>query len=308
MVVGIAWNAGAVRARLLGRHRLGRDGAADLARRPSLDDALAELATGPYGHDLARDADLPAAQWAVMATPLWHLRVLAGWLPPAGGELARVLAGWWEVLNIENHLAGMAGAHTYPPYDLGRLDTAWARLRPTDSLREVREELAASPWEDPGSAEVPTVVMWLRLSWARRVADAGDGMSRLAGAWAALVAARALLVGPRPQAGQAASRVHLLGPDWTAARDVADLHRRLPRDAGWVLDDIGEDGDLWRAEARWWRVLDDEARGRLRHPEAGADAVFGAFGALLADAHRVQGALELSARAGADEEAIREAL
>lgn len=52
MVIGIAWNAGAVRARLLAQRRLGAEGSRELARRGSLDDALADLQAGPYAHDL----------------------------------------------------------------------------------------------------------------------------------------------------------------------------------------------------------------------------------------------------------------
>jgi hypothetical protein len=308
MVVGIAWNAGVVRARLLVRRRLGEMASAELARQDSLADALRRLRDGPYGHDLAPDLSLGAAQWRAAATPLWHLRVLAGWLPPAGGQLVRTLAGWWEMLNIENRLAGLAGAPAHVPYDLGSLDTAWSRVREAGAPGGVRAELAASPWLDPGSDDLSSIVTWLRLSWAQRVARAVGAASRVTGGWAALVAARILLLGGADRVTIPPHDVYVLGRDWRVAEDVAGLSRRLPRDASWVLDDIADPDELWRAEVRWWRALDDEGGRLLRRSTSGPDVVFGVFCLLLADAHRVQGALEFAARDVIDEDVFRATL
>ena len=132
-------------------------------------------------------------------------------------------------------------------------------------------------------------------------------MARLAAGWAALVGANDLLVGARTQTGGRPHGVRELGRGWTDARDIGELRERLPDDAGWVLDNMEDPEDLWRAEARWWRRLDDESRRRLRHPDAGADAVLGAFGAHLADARRVEAALELAAHGG-DPDLIDEVL
>jgi hypothetical protein len=41
--------------------------------------------------------DLAAAQHAVSATMLWHLRVLAGWVPPYASGPLRVLAAGFEI-------------------------------------------------------------------------------------------------------------------------------------------------------------------------------------------------------------------
>lgn len=307
MVVRIAWNAGAVRARLLGRRRLGREGRRDLARLGSLEDALRSLRGGPYGDDVGDARDLASAQWRVAATPLWHLRILAGWLPPAGGDLVRVLAGWWEVLNVENHLAGLAGATSFPPYELGRLETAWDRLRRADSVEQVRSELAASPWLDPGADDLATVVTWLRLSWAHRVANELDQAARLAAGWAALIAAGDLLLGSSTRAGNSAHRVRELGWDWVAAGDVQGLRDRLPAEARWVLHDVEDPEELWRAEVTWWRTAEAEGHRRSRSVDSGPDAVLGAFALLLTDAHGVQSALELAAW-GSDEEVAHELL
>lgn len=308
MVVGIGWNAGAVRARLLANRRLGRDEVQRLARSASYDDALRALSQGPYGQDVEVEMRLPEAQWAVAATPLWHLRVLAGWLPPAGGELVRVLAGWWEVLNVENLLAGLTGGEELPAYDLGRLDTAWDELRHAGSPDQVRTALASSPWMDPGASDLATVVTWLRLAWARRVAEEVDSASRLAAGWAALVAARDLLLGAGTCQALGTHRISVLGSDWEGAHDLPGLIERLPSDASWVLDDLTEPSELWRGEARWWRQLDEDGQDRLGRSNSGPDAVVGIFAVLLADAHRVQGALELAARAELDEELVHAAL
>jgi hypothetical protein len=308
MGVGIGWNAGVVRARLLGRRRLGARAWRDLAELGSLDAALQELRGGPYGHDVHADMTLEAAQWAVAATPLWHLRVLAGWLPPAGADLVRVLAGWWEVLNVENLLAGLAGGRELPPYVLGRLDTAWDRIRAADSVGHVRSELAASDWLDPGGEDPGTIVTWLRLSWAHRVAQQVDPAARLAAGWGALVVAQDLLVGSGTRRGGRPRRMAELGWRWARAEDLGGLLDGLPRDAAWVLRDVSGPEELWRAEARWWRQLDEGGRDRLRRADSGPDVVVGAFAALLADAHGVQAALQLAAHGGVEEEVARVAL
>jgi hypothetical protein len=278
MVVGIAWNAGLVRARLLGRRRLGTEGCRALARRASLDDALTELAAGPYGHDVERGMPLAAAQWAVGATPLWHLRILAGWLPPAGGEAVRTLAGWWEVHNVENLLAELAGRPALPPYDLGLLDTAWVRLRTAGDHAAVAEVLRTSPWGDPDGDDPAAIVRRLRLAWCERVDTEVERASELAAGWAVLQAAR--------------------------DPDASGIRLRMAHDGAWVRTGDDVEAPAWQAEVRWWRALDERGRRWLQRPRAGVDAAVGAFCVLLADAHRVQGALGLAARGGDDEEAV----
>jgi hypothetical protein len=305
MAVGIGWNSAAVRARLLAGRRLGGDARRALARSRSLRDALTTLRDGPYGHDVTPDLSLADARWAVEATPLWHLRILAGWLPPAGGELIRALVGWWEVRNIENALAGLTGGATFAPYELGSLASAWRQVRSARSVEEVRAALARSVWLDPGGDAPADIVRWLRLSWARRVAEDGPDALRMVAGWAALVAARDLVLGGRA-IGPVLGRAHVLGRDVTGADDPQQLAARLPRDAGWVLRDIDDPTELWRAEQRWWRRLDDESGTLLRHPRAGPAAVVGAFGVLLADAHAVQAALAVAARGRPAAEAIDE--
>jgi hypothetical protein len=79
--MSVGWVAGALRGGALARRRLG-DGVAELAAKTSLDEALAFLSASSYGHRLKGDLDIISAQRAIGDTSVWHLRVLAGWLPP----------------------------------------------------------------------------------------------------------------------------------------------------------------------------------------------------------------------------------
>ena len=92
-----SWVAASLRAQSLSRHRLGRDGARAVAAERSLDGALRRLSATAYGHDVAVGQSLEDAQDAVWAAVLWDLRVVAGWLPRAGADVVRTLAGHWEI-------------------------------------------------------------------------------------------------------------------------------------------------------------------------------------------------------------------
>src|SRR6476469_2657449 len=143
-----AWAAGGVRARALSSRRLGAQGARAVVASGDLGAAVAQLAQGPYGHDVRPGQGLAAAQRAVAATYLWHLRVLAGWLPRPGVEVVRLLAGWAELANIESLLRSLgpappSGASAAPPYELGSLATVWPRLQHEREQAAVRRVLGA---------------------------------------------------------------------------------------------------------------------------------------------------------------------
>jgi hypothetical protein len=210
------------------------------------------------------------------------------------------------VLNVENLLAGLTGAPAFPPYDLGRLDTAWSRVRHASSTETVRQRLAASPWLDPGAEDAAAIETWLQLSWAQRVSDEAAAAARLAAGWAALVVGRRRFV--EDAATFEWKHLRLLGARWPEAGDLDAFRQCLPSDAALVLDGVSNPADLWRAEVRWWRTLDLSGQRLLRRPGSGPEAVVGAFSVLLADAHRVQGALELAARGDADEGVVDEVL
>jgi hypothetical protein len=88
-----AWVAGSVRAASLSRRRVGAAGALSLAGSPDLRSALTTLAASPYGHEVHADHTIGEAEHAIGAMLLWHLRVLAGWLPREGSDVIRLLFG-----------------------------------------------------------------------------------------------------------------------------------------------------------------------------------------------------------------------
>ncbi|HET8680706.1 MAG TPA: hypothetical protein VFM54_02350, partial [Micromonosporaceae bacterium] len=155
------WVAGSVRSRALPNRRLGSAGARALAASPSLDDAVEALARSPYRRFVRVGDPLAAAQRGVADTLLWHLRVLAGWVPSDGVRALRLLAGWFEVANVAGLAASLAAGGTAAggtaaaeqpyltpgerPYQLGRLATAWPRLATASSAAELRLALARSP-------------------------------------------------------------------------------------------------------------------------------------------------------------------
>lgn len=296
-----SWVAGTVRARALARRRVGAAGARSLAETGNLADARAMLSLTPYGDDLA-DLDLPALQHQVAATLLWHLRVLAGWLPRDGARQLRMLAGGFEIANIDEHLRRLRGRSTEPAYRLGTLQTAWPRLESTTSEAEMREVLATSPWGDPGAVSDVATSVGLRLAWAQRVVDGVPGAEAWARGAAALLVLREALVAGDPPSGRVAERAAaLLGVGFVDALlrpglDLRDLDNRLPGDARWVLAEVGDAGDLWRAEVAWWHRVEQDAFGMLRTPSFGPACVPGAVGVLAVDAWRVRAALGAAAR------------
>ncbi|MFF4650739.1 hypothetical protein [Streptomyces sp. NPDC001380] len=105
-----AWAAGAARARAVASRRAGAPLARTLAAQRTLPDALRLLAATPYRRGLDPHAPPAAAERALHATLLWNLRVLAGWQPPAGAAMLRLLASGFEIANIEGHLRTLTAA------------------------------------------------------------------------------------------------------------------------------------------------------------------------------------------------------
>jgi hypothetical protein len=291
------WVAGSVRARAMPSRRLGRLGARALVDSASLPEAVASLARSPYGR-FVRDGDsLAAAQRGVADTLLWNVRVLAGWVPPPGVRMLRLLAGWFELANIDELVRAHLdpGAPLEPPFRLGTLATAWPRLAAAGSLSELRAALGASPWGDPGADTAYGISRTLRLAWADRVAGAVEP----ARAWAAGAAALLLAadIGRPPPQGIDVHR--LVGTDAAGAASIADVAAALAPDAAWVLRGVRGPTDLWRAEVAWWaRVRADAAR-LVAAPGFGPDAAAGAVALLAVDAWLVRAALEAVALTGA---------
>lgn len=295
------WVAGSVRARTLLSRRLGREQAQVVAASASLEDALGALAGSAYGRRVRPGMDLARAQRRVAETTLWHVRVLAGWAPPGAQEAIRALSAWFELANVEDRLAFLAGGEAATPFTLGGLATAWPRLADARTVSEVRVALAGSPWGDPGTQEPADLRLALRLAWARRVlqsvAEAGDWA---AGA-VALVVARELFLAGRSPDDLVTHRPPGIGVAWPDAGSVRALRDALPAQAAWALDSIEEPGDLWRAEVAWWRRVEQDAEGLVHAPLMGEPMVVGSVVGLGVDAWRTAAALEAAARGGTAE-------
>jgi hypothetical protein len=290
------WVAGVVRGRALAARCLGRERARQLAGSDGLAEALAELTRTAYGRELGTRRSLADAEHAVHAAAVWHLRVLAGWLPAAGTGMLRALAAWYEAVDIEGRLATLAGQAAEEPYALGALSTSWARMAGTASLGELRRALARSTWGDVGSDDPAVAGVSLRLAWARRVAAEVPGAAAWASGQAALLVAIAL-AGKTPLAGPAhANACYLLGSRWQEVDSLHDLSRALPRAGGWVLDGIATPGELWRAELAWWNRVDADSAALVAAGQPGPQPAMGAAGRIIADAWRVGAALEAAAR------------
>jgi hypothetical protein len=293
------WVAGGVRARLLLRRSLGVDGARAVAAAGSLDPATRLLASTSYGRDVRAGMDLVTAERAVAATLLWHLRVLAGWLPASGGRMARTLAGWYEMHNIEDRVLLLRNGEPRAPFAMGSLGTAWARVAHASTAEEVRSALRGSPWGDPGSSDPEAIHLALRLAWARRVGTDVSEAAAWADAAAVLTVARELAAG-RDTLDRMGSAVpyRLRG-----ASSLTELAGRLPRAMSWVLDGVTDSAGVWSAEARWWRRVESEAMRLVSRANVGRAPVVGTVALLGADAHRVRAALVLAARGGTAEAA-----
>ncbi|MEH0416747.1 hypothetical protein [Streptomyces sp. B21-083] len=286
---------------------MGAEGTGQVAASGELDDALRYLAATPYRHDVTPGVTPAEAQRAVSATLLWHLRVLAGWQPATGADAVRTLAAGFEISNTEHHLSELAadprqlgteGLHP-PPYRLGALAIAWTRLSRARSPSELHTALAASAWGDPGGDSAAAIATGMRVSAAVRLAAAVPEAARWAAARLALLFGREVFVVGRRMPDVSARRAaRLLGVRAVGAGSYADFRQALPATAGWLLEDIEEAADLWRAEARWWGAVERDGRELLRRARFGSQPVVGAVALLSADAWRTRGALELAARGG----------
>lgn len=291
--MGPGWVAGAVRGRALAGRRLGPDAQTMLAGTEDLGAALAYLADTSYGPRLRADLDLGDAQHAVGETALWHLRVLAGWLPPRGGEVMRIVAGWFEAQNLLGHALLLGrGTSPPPPYDLGALDTVWGIAGETRSLAALAGVLRTSGWGEPRDDDLESVLHAIRAGWGRRLADGATEQPRWGEALVAIEIAAGLLVEPGRELGWEDRLVPRHPGD---IGDLDDLVDALPDRAAWVLDGID---DLRRAEPAWWDRVGRESDAGLAGRTMDRAKVTCAGMALVVDARRVQGLLAAAWRRG----------
>jgi len=268
------WVAGTLRARAMARRALGAEVARQLAGSPSLSAAQRMLEATPF-HSVAEPGlSLATAQHAVAETILWELRVLAGWLPRDGVSMLRLLAGWFEIANVDQLLQGLAGRRTCAEFELGALATAWPRLSDAGSLAELRHVLAASVWGDPGGDTNRDIRAGLRARWAARLTASADPLRT----WASAAAAIASLAIPGHARQSSPNRPR---PALAAAAAA----------------------EPWQAEADWWRRVERDGRALLRSSATDSGPVLGAVVVMAADGRRIRAALASAARGGGPVEA-----
>lgn len=288
------WVAGTVRAKAMARRALGAEAAREIAASRSLRQAQRMLQPTPYRDAADTDLTLAMAQHVIAATVLWELRVLAGWLPRDGVGLLRLLAGWFEIANVDELLQAQAGLPSGPQFQLGALATAWPRLSEARGTAELRRVLAASVWGDPGGDTSRDIRLAMRARWAARVALSGDRARTWANAAAALLRPPG---SPDPPAGHSranrrpSAAARLTGRDRPSA-SVAGGPAAQPWDA------LPWDVRPWEAEAGWWRGVAEEGGVLLRSGTMDSGPVLGAVAVLAADAWRVRAALACAARGG----------
>ena len=293
------WTAGVTRARLLLDRVVGPEHASEVAGSHSLAEGLATLAGSAYGERVRAGQDLATAQRGVADTLLWHLRILAGWLPAAGGALVRVLAGWFEVVNIDGRLTALASdGHEPEPFVLGTLATAWGAAEHAHTVEELAGAVAGSAWGPPRARSGAELALGLRVAWARRVHEsAPEAADWVAGAGALLVARERLVARSGENAAQLL-RYPGIDQRVLAADTLPDLRRAVGPRAAWALSGIGEPAELWQAELGWWDRVEDDAHALLRRTDEAV--VLAAVALLGVDAQRTARALQSAAqRAGA---------
>lgn len=295
------WTAGVTRARLLLDRTIGPDQAHDVASRGSLAEAVGTLAGSAYGERVRAGVELVVAERGVAETLLWHLRILAGWLPAAGASLVRALAAWFELANIDGRIAALAGDGREPsPFVLGGLATAWPRIEPARTVEQVVELLALTAWGDRLGRSAPELSLGLRVAWARRVQEAApESGDWVAGGAALLVARELFLAGGRERSDQL-RRLPGIDAAALAAGSLDELRRALPRQAVWALAGLSDPSGLWQAELRWWDRVEREARGMLRAQRDEA-VVLAAVALLAVDARLTVRALDGAAHGGTPE-------
>jgi ATP synthase (C/AC39) subunit len=280
------WVAGTVRAKAMARRVVGAEAIRQIAACRSLPEAQRQLATTPFRDAAAPGLSLAAAEHAIAATILWELRVLAGWLPRDGVSLLRLLAGWFEIANVDELLQALTGRPAGPEFQLGALATAWPRLAEARSVADLRHSLAVSAWGDPGGDSAWEIQLGMRTRWAARVAASGDR----ARVWATAASALLRTGEPTSPGTPAVSHTDLSG------RRLRGMRPPAP----WPT---GPTAEPWQAEADWWRRVEADGFALLRSAGPDSGPVLGAVIVMVADARRVRAALELAARGGAPVEA-----
>ena len=291
-----AWTAGVTRARLLLSRRIGPGLASTVAGSPSLADGLAVLAGSAYGERVRAGQDLATAERGVAETLLWHVRILAGWLPAGGAALVRALAGWFELANIDARLAAIAGDGREPaPFVLGTLATAWDAAEQARTIEDVADAVAGSAWALPRAHSAAELAIGLRVAWGRRVAEAAPEAADWVAGAVALLLVRELLVARSSKYTEQLRRYPGIDDRALGAGTIAEVRDAVGGRAGWALATITEPDELWKAELSWWDRVAEDCRSLLRRSDDEA-VVLAAVALLAVDAQLTARALRAAAQ------------
>jgi hypothetical protein len=293
--VSAGWVAGSTRARLLLTRRVGVERTRRIAGADSLADGAAMLA-GTRFSAAAASTDIAAAERLVTSRLLLELRLLAGWLPAGAGELIRALAGWFELVNLEDRLAYLNGSDLIDPLALGSLVSAWPQAQAAQSAGELRAALRRSAWGDPGGESAQAIHLGLRIAWANRIRRAAPEAGLWVAGALALLLARERFISNRPADDIVTHDPGELGSNWKATRTLEEFVAAIPSRASWPLEGMGDPGELWRSEAGWWRRVSADAESYVRASREGRAVIIGAVALLAADAVRTSAALEAAAQ------------
>jgi hypothetical protein len=209
--------------------------------------------------------------------------------------MVQALAAWFEIANIEERLAYLAGETHESPYELGRLEVAWPAVSAATTRDDIRLALAGSAWRSPPSSDASSIVMWLRFRWAEWVAVAVPQAAAWSASASTLLAARAMFAEP---GSVEAMPPHPYGlpPSWREAADLEELRAMTARQTAWILDGIPQVSELWRAEAAWWSRVRRDASEALVRSRFGPDVVVAAVALLAYDAWLTRAAVAAAAR------------
>lgn len=287
------WVAASARARSMAQRRVGAGAVRDLAAQTTLAAALAMLRVSSYADRLDGLPDLAGAERGIRDTVLWHLRVLAGWLPTSGTSLARAAAGTFEIENITALARQLDGGPPAPdPFELGALATAWPRLHSAGSTVELASILHTSPWGEVDASGPGPLRDTLNVIWLRRLAAIVPATRPWCGAGCVLVAVRGLQV-DNLAPGLPLLRIlrPVLGRSWEGTDSIPAFAEAIPPSLRPVLRGVSSPQELWRAEASALSRVEKDGFGLLRGALPGPEVVLGALAVLSVDAWRVRAAL-----------------
>lgn len=209
--------------------------------------------------------------------------------------MVQALAAWFEIANIEERLAYLAGGAHASPYELGRLAVAWEAVSAATTRDDIAMALANSAWRSPHSTDATAIVLWLRFRWAEWVAVAVPQAAAWSASASTLLAARAMF-GETGSVAAMPPHTYGLPQSWRDATSLVELHAMTPRPTAWILDGVSEVSELWQAEVAWWARVRRDASEALVRSRFGPDVVVAAIALLAHDAWLARAAVAAAAR------------